>query len=642
MGINKIVRSGQDFLTYATDDAGLGVGSIVSVPVGRTTASGVIFEEVARPSFTCKKIIGPILPEKLPHHLIKAMLWLSQYYFSPIALILQSVVPTNVTKNNRGQNAHAVTFNINNIQLNNDQKAVIKKVEQFAGNTFLLHGITGSGKTNVYLELARKTLIGGKSVIVLVPEIALSSQINDRFGQIFGERVVEIHSRQTPAQRRKIWQGILSSDQPMIVIGPRSALFAPVHHLGLIIVDEAHESSYRQDKTPKYNALRLASEMARQGGFKAILGTATPLVADYAYAKAKAALGQLKAQAIDHQTKVEITTVDMTKKDQFSRHRFLSDALLKSITNSLKNGQQALIFHNRRGSSNLIACESCGYQSLCPRCHMPMTLHHDRFGIICHLCGHKAPVLTSCPDCGSPKIVYKGFGTKTVEEELRKLFRDQKIARFDSDTASEMTMNKLYDQVKSGEYSIIIGTQTIAKGFDLPNLSTVGILQADSGLAMPDFMSNERVFELLTQVIGRVGRGHTDKAEVIIQTYQPDNPIIQMATSQNYTDFANLTLKQRRRDFFPPYAHLLKLICSYKTEALAIKNCQEIAVKIKNIDPDLKIFGPAPAFYEIINKKYRWQIVVKSPRRQKLLDLLKNLSLPPAHRQIDLDPFNLL
>ena len=677
VGVNRIVMSGQDFLTYMTTDEEIGVGSIVSVEVGKQMALGVVLKKVRKPSFPCKEIALQIFPRRLPEHLVRAIRWMGEYYFSPVPLIVQSMVPESVVRKKASVKSVQGTQNEQHcprpsprgghaspsgcrlpgcrseslaptsvddfiIPLNKDQKEVTRKFEQFEGSTLLLHGVTGSGKTNIYLELCRRTLEKGESAVVLVPEIALSSQLNDKFREVFGERVVEIHSKQTPAERRDIWQRVLLSDEPLIIVGPRSALFAPVAKLGLIVIDEAHEPSYRQDKTPKYNAVRLASQMAAMGGFKTILGTATPLVSDYAIARQKDAIIALKTKAIETKTDVKITTVDMKNKELFSQHRFISDALLKSIREGLKNGQQSLIFHNRRGSSNMIACEECGYQALCPMCRMPLTLHHDKFKVICHLCGWKDEALKNCPDCKSPKIVYKGFGTKTVEEELKKIFRDEKIARFDSDTAADQTMNKLYDQVKSGEYGIIIGTQSIAKGFDLPNLTTVGILQADSGLTMPDYMSNERVFELLSQVIGRVGRGHTSKAEVVIQTYQPENPIVKMATQQDYEGLASLTLKERKRDFFPPFSHLLKLVCSYKTEGAAIKNCSKTALEVRRLYPGVKIFGPAPAFYEYMGGKYRWQIVIKSARRQELLDILAKVDLHMANWSVDLDPFNLL
>ncbi|MDR0887104.1 MAG: primosomal protein N' [Candidatus Nomurabacteria bacterium] len=646
VAINKIIRAGSDFFTYACDEEAVGVGSLVMVPIGRAgkIEFGVVFREVGKPKYACKKIEQVLCERRLPKHLVDAMVWMSNFYNAPLSLILQSVIPANVVKNIASFDVgkkNNVVEKTRDILLNDEQKKAIAAICKNKSPTILLHGITGSGKTNVYLELTRRTLATGKSVIVLVPEIALTSQLIEKFREVFGSSVVEIHSQQTATVRRKIWQTVFSSDEPMIVVGPRSALFAPVDHLGLVVVDEAHEPSYRQDSTPKYNALRLASFMASDGGFKAFFGTATPLVVDYMIARQKEAIIELKNRAIQSDDVVKITTTSLKDRCNFSKHRFLSDDLLSSIEKSLSRGKQALIFHNRRGSSNLIACETCGFQALCPDCRLPLTLHHDSFQMICHLCGKKWTALTKCPDCQSPKVVYKGFGTKAVEEELKKLFPAVKIARFDSDTAKDQTMNRLYEQVKNGEFGIIIGTQSIAKGFDLPNLTTVGVLQADSGLFMPDFTASERTFELLTQVIGRVGRGHAD-AEVIIQTYQPDDEIIQLATEQNYEDFAKITLAGRKKSGYPPFCHLLKLVCSMKTESLVVKNVREAARIIASDYPALQVLGPAPAFYEFSRGDYRWQITVKAKRRGELLELLKKLNLPPANWQVDLDPYNLL
>ena len=410
---------------------------------------------------------------------------------------------------------------------------------------FLLQGVTGSGKTEVYKEVTRRMIAAGKSVIVLVPEISLTSQIVSEFAHDFPDAILT-HSQMTEAQRHVAWQTALEAKTPQVVIGPRSALFMPVPDLGAILIDEAHEPSYKQEQAPRYSALRAASIMGRLCDALVVFGSATPLVTDRYVAEVGGhQIVVLNKRARDNATPPRIDVVNMTKREQFKHHRFLSDRLLTSIETNLANGHQTLIFHNRRGSAATTLCEQCGWTAQCPRCFIPLTLHADTFQLSCHVCNHHEKVPTHCPSCGSADIIHKGVGTKLIESELQKRFPKAKVARFDSDTKSDQTIDKLYGSLYRGDIDIAIGTQVVAKGLDLPNLRTVGVIQADSGLSLPDYAASERTFQLLAQVIGRVGRNE-HATTVIVQTYQPAHPAIQFGVSQDYEGFYQHTLEQRR------------------------------------------------------------------------------------------------
>ena len=354
------------------------------------------------------------------------------------------------------------------IKLNKYQRRAIEEIKGVESATKLLRGVTGSGKTNIYLTLAREQMEQGKSVILLVPEISLTSQLVGAAKEFFGERVQVLHSRQTEATRRKLWVKIVNEAGPQLVIGPRSALFAPVRELGLIIIDEAHESTYTQEKTPKYSALRVASFIAGSEKISAILGTATPLVADYYLASKHGAVVELKQKAKDTAIDPEVRIVDMKDLGLFKGSRYLSVPLVKKITQNLEQGYQTLIFHNRRGSAPLTICEGCGWQALCPNCFLPLTLHMDGYCLRCHICGHTEAVPKACPECKGVNIVHKGFGTKLLENEVGRLFPKARVARFDADNKKTESLDALYDEVKEGKIDIIVGTQTGAKGLDLP------------------------------------------------------------------------------------------------------------------------------------------------------------------------------
>ena len=640
----RIFREGSNTLTYSSAEKLL-PGQIVKIPLGRSETTGIILKEVTPVDFPTKPIISKLYETPLPPHILKSIIWLSQYYLVPLPKAANLFLPNGLNKKRRksqtgpsNSKSQNISQNTPKIALNPAQKQALSALQAISTPTKLLHGVTGSGKTNIYLKMASEAFVAQKSTILLVPEIALTSQLVQIFQQTFNQNVILIHSKQTEATRHLIWESILNSPTPQIIIGPRSALLSPVKNLGLIIIDEAHESTYFQENTPKYSALRLASFMAKSAKITCLYGTATPLVTDYYLAKSKKSLVSLSKKAKTTATNPDFHIINLSDHQQFTKNRYFSNSLLEAINNNLKNHHQTLIFHNRRGSAPLTICENCGWQALCPNCFLPLTLHSDSFNLICHTCGYTTKVPTSCPDCHHPSILHKGFGTKLLESELNKLFPSAKIARFDADNSKNDALNANYNSVKNGEFNIIVGTQTIAKGLDLPLLATVGIVQADAGLSLPDYSSEEKTFHLLTQVIGRVGRGHLPAADVFIQTYQPEHPIITAALKNDYSAFYEYTLKKRRQGHFPPYFYLAKLTTTYKTESIAIKHIRACQKFIQtNWKDKVVITNPTPAFHERTSRGYTWQIILRARTRSTLLQIYSSLP-DPNNFSITFDP----
>ncbi|MGB3945696.1 MAG: primosomal protein N' [Candidatus Saccharimonadales bacterium] len=638
----QIVRAGSDTFTYASE-LDLNIGQVVRISVGKKMMNGLIIASLPVAPTYQTKLIEAVLehtPIPIPH--VKLALWLAQYYATPLATVLQTILPTGLHKKRRETTIATPEHIRNRTQyvLNDIQASAVEQIWDSKPGTTILHGITGSGKTAVYIELVRRTIEAKRSAVVLVPEIALTSQVVSEFSHHF-DNVVVAHSRQTEAERHAIWRKVLNAEHPVVVIGPRSALFMPVRNIGVIVIDESHEPSYKQEQSPRYHALRAAHQLADQSNAHVILGSATPSISDYYIAEAThRPIIAMNSLAVPQAHKPVVQLIDMTKRTHFKRHRFLSDQVLAQIEQDVDSGKQVLLFHNRRGSSPTTLCENCGWQAGCPRCFVPLTLHADTHQLRCHICNFNAHVPTSCPDCNHASIIHKGVGTKLIESEIRRLFPKLNIARFDGDAASDETVEARYKDLYDGTIDIIIGTQVIAKGLDLPKLHTVAVVQADAGLSLPDYTSAERTFQLLAQVIGRVGR-QSHETNVIVQSYQPTHPAITLGLAQDYAGFYELAVEQRRRSHFPPFTYLLKLQCSYKTEAAAIRNARALAEQLRSSLPsDVRILGPTPAFYERAGGAYRWQLVLKSPKRSYLTDVLA--SLPSKNWQFELDPISLL
>lgn len=636
----KTFHSSDNLLTYSSETP-LKNGQIVEIPLGRQSTIGIVVKNTTQPDFDTKSITKIIYEQPLPKKLVDALFWLSSYYRCPLSTVIQAALPRGITKNRRGKLPEAPNITPIDNPLNSAQRAAIRAIEENPANTILLHGITGSGKTNIYIELCARTLAKNQSVILLVPEIALTSQLVRNFQQHF-KNITLLHSNLTESLRHQLWEKILTDNQPQVIIGPRSALFAPVQDLGLIIIDEAHEPAYHQEQNPKYSASLLAGKLA-----KTVLGTATPLISDYYLCKSHNAIVEINQLAIESNKHTSISVIDLKDRSDFTKSRILSNQLIESIKASLANHTQSMLFHNRRGTAPMTICDKCGWQALCPNCFLPLVLHADAFQMRCHTCARNFPVPTACPECKNASIHHKGFGTKLIEDELHRLFPSAKIARFDMDTDDDLKLTKIYDEVYRGDYDIIVGTQMIAKGFDFPRLTTLGIVQADAGLSLPDFSSEERTFQLITQVIGRAKRGHQN-SNIFIQSFQPDHPIISLASQSDYTSFYNYLVQKRQQSKLPPYSFLLKLSVTYKTETATVKNIRTLYKKVIQTAKQLQIpenrivvSPPMPAFHERTSTGYTWQLVIKAKSRQNLLDIFDCL---PKNNYLhyDFDPISLL
>jgi primosomal protein N' (replication factor Y) len=638
---NQIIRSGQDVFTYASE-APIRSGQIVRIEVGKKEMTGLVIRSVPKPTYETKQIQEVVEETPIPPGLVRVAEWISQYYVTPLALVLQTILPRGLHTIRR-QKQRVITASIRNrtnIVLSKEQSSALESIQASAPGTFLLQGVTGSGKTEVYIALAKQCIETNRSALILVPEIALTSQIVAEFSHHFKDILI-VHSTMTEAERHITWKQALTSSVPLIVIGARSALFTPLSDIGVIVVDEAHEPSYKQEQAPRYSALRVATMLGRSHNARVVFGSATPSISDrYLAEQSDRPVLRLTKPVHINRVAPDVTLVDMTKRANFNSQRFLSKQLLSKIDETLALGKQALIFHNRRGSASTTLCENCGWTAQCPRCFVPLTLHTDQHLLRCHICNHQEKVPTMCPVCSHVDIIHKGFGTKLIESELKKLYPKANIARFDADNDNKQTVNARYDELYNGEIDIAIGTQVIAKGLDLPHLRTVGVIQADSGLALPDYGASERTFQLLAQVVGRVGRNeHT--TSVIVQTYQPNHPSVVFGLSQDYESFYEFGLQERKKAHFPPFTYLLKLTCSYKTEAASIRAAKALHTELKQkTNGDITILGPTPAFYERQRDNYRWQLVLKSPKREYLTEALQHV--PTAHWQAELDPTSLL
>jgi primosomal protein N' (replication factor Y) len=629
---------GSEALTYSSE-AKLAAGQVVQVELQRELVLGIVSGTVSQPRFKLKPVARVYDLPPLPAHLMRLMRWLTEYYPASVGVTTQQFLPANLSEK---QLASAIKAFPNPTlkdlpKLTGDQQAALLSMAK--PDTYLLHGITGSGKTRLYVELAAKSIKAGKSAIVLTPEISLTSQLADNFRRVFGERVVVMHSAQAPGERQKAWLDCLRSKEPLVVVGPRSALFSPLDKVGLIVLDEAHETAYKQEQAPQYQAGRVAAQLATLTRSTLVLGSATPSVSDYYLAEQKRKpIIQLKrlARPEDHGT--EVVLVDKKERELFSRSAQISQPLIKAVEGALARGEQSLLYLNRRGTARLVLCENCGWQALCPHCDVPLTYHGDHHVLRCHSCDFRMPAPPSCPDCGHADIIFRTAGTKAIVEEVQKLFPNAHIARFDTDNLKAERFERHYEAAKKGQIDILVGTQLLAKGLDLPKLSTLGVLLADTSLYLPDFSAQERTFQLISQVLGRIGRGHI-AGRAIIQTYHPDHPVLQAAIKGDYQTFYESELESRQQFLFPPFVYLLKLT----VRRASIKSAEEAALKLKEeleqAGHRVKIEGPAPSFYERFQNKYQWQLVVKTKDRNELLKIIKNL---PAGWSYDIDPLDLL
>jgi primosomal protein N' (replication factor Y) len=642
--INSLSYKGEEALTYHFDGY-LKAGAIVNVPFRNISAMGIVKSDVSKPEFKTKEISSILGLNSLPKPILELIKWLPLYYPAPKSTILHLFLPASLVSykpKTDNKEELAKTAKIKLPPLTDEQSDAINKINASRDRTIILHGDTGSGKTRVYTETIKKVFSEGKSAIVLTPEIGLTPQLIKTLEMSYPGSVVVIHSGLSVKQRSVNWLRILESDDPLVVVGPRSALFSPLKNVGIIIIDEAHESVYKQEQSPRYQATRVAAKLAELSGAKLILGSATPLISDYYFVKSKPSLVvRMKKPAVGGEQSNHLATIDIVKitdKNQFSRSFWLSDKLLDSVQRSIKNNEQSLIYLNRRGTSLIVHCNNCGWDALCPNCDTNLTYHDDQHLMRCHSCNYSAKAPSRCPVCASDDIIFQGIGTKAIETEIKKLFPMAQVRRFDRDNKTGDKLSENYEELVKGEVDIVIGTQILTKGLDLPHLSTVGVVMADSNLSFPDYTAEEKTFQTLTQVIGRVARGHR-AGFVIIQTYNPESAAIKAAVDKDYEGFYKSQIEERKSFLFPPFCYTLKLSSRLSTSLKSQQSAEKLAVNIRSLGLSVVINGPSPAFKEKDKGRYVWQLIIKSKNRPNLIKIVESLS---PNTTYDIDPINLL
>lgn len=625
--------------TYSLGDDQVGVGQVVKIPLGRRTSLGVVISlSDETPAFSTKPITEVLDIPPLPAHLIQLAEWMSEYYYASPKAVWQTMLPAGITRKRRVKpEAEAFTLPAQDQKLTPEQATAFKTITKGDKTSYLIQGVTGSGKTRLYLELAADQIKKGHQVFVLIPEIALTPQLIALFEASFPGLVVAFHSGLSEAQKHLAWLRALESDQPLVVVGPRSSLFLPLVKPGLIVIDECHETSYKQEQNPRYHAIAVAAKLAQLTGAKLVMGSATPGLNEvYAAETGRIELIKLTQRVASRPMPVA-TVLDLRDRSLLSSSPLLSLPLVAALKQTLAAGRQSLLFLNRRGTASSQICNNCGNVSLCPTCQLPLTFHADKLKLICHLCSFHLTPPAICPECEHPEMKFLGSGTKRIEQEIAKLLPDALIERLDKDSVDTKTLPELYRKLHDGRIDILIGTQMIAKGLDLPRLDTVGVINADQALYMPDFSSAERAFQLLAQVAGRAGRGD-NPGQVFIQTRTPDHPAIQAAREHDFWRFATAELAGRKLMGYPPYRFLLKLAITRGSAMEATRASQAVCDTLKQ-NPRVRVLGPAPAFHERAGGKFTWQLVVKAARRSVLLAIARDL---PADWKTDIDPINVL
>lgn len=629
--IDNNSRYTDTFFTYSADDS-VNTGDLVSVSFsrGKKEKRGYVFGECEKPDIAEEKI-KPIISKdevlSLNEEMIRTAMWMKQRYgikyYDAVRCFVPKGKPAKSGKEKKPlKGIEGEELNIE--ALTEEQKAacgrISEAIEAGKQKSFLIHGVTGSGKTEVYMQAISEVLKKGKTALMLVPEIALTKQITDRFiGRFGSENIAILHSKLTGRERFDEWVRIRQGEAK-VVIGARLGVFAPLENIGLIIMDEEHEATYKSDQTPKYETVDIALKRAIYHKAVLVLGSATPSVVSYRRAldgiyeliEMKERYNGAKLPRVD--------IVDMREELKNGNRGFFSDRLYKKIRETLDDKQQVILFLNRRGYSTFISCRECGEVLMCKECGISLTYHKKENACICHYCGKKHPLPKVCPECGSKYIKYFGVGTEQVEEFTKELFPDKTIERLDLDSAkSRREVNKIITAFSKGKTDILIGTQLVAKGLDFKNVGLVGVIAADSSLNIPDYRSAERTFQLVTQVSGRAGRGERE-GSVVVQTYNPDNFAIVAAANHNYKDFYETEIAHREFMNYPPFADLIMVEFTSESEENALASaeiCRDYMIKNKVCEDESNIFKPKLFWSFKGQDSFRYNILIKCPKGER-------------------------
>ncbi len=527
-----------------------------------------------------------------------------------------------------------------------------KHLESAQFQTVLLHGITGSGKTEVYLRLIGRCLEIGRTALMLVPEIALTPSAQAQFLARFGSAVALLHSALTENERHEAWWRIRRGEAK-VILGTRSAVFAPATNLGVVIVDEEHDTSYKQEETPRYNGRDVAVVRARLAGALAVLGSATPSLESYWNAQEGKYRLNVLPERVEGRKLATVEIVDMRQEFRETHTQVpVSRRLREEIESQIANRQQTMILLNRRGYSWFLLCRSCGQTQRCVNCSISLTYHRREHRLICHYCGYTAPVPARCPNCSSEHLYYVGEGTEKVEKKFAEIFPGARVARLDRDVARRPgQFRRILEDFRQGKIDLLVGTQMIAKGHDFPGVTLVGVVSADIGLGLPDFRSAERTFQLLTQAAGRAGRGDTP-GRVLVQTFYPDHYAILLAAEQNYPAFFHKEMRFRRMMHYPPLTALANVIAQgakLEQAAQVAKQIGDFLIPLEPHTEGLKILGPTPAPLAKVEGRFRIQFLIKCRSRARLNTILRQLAdhceqqgIQQRSVMVDMDPINIM
>jgi primosomal protein N' (replication factor Y) len=614
--------------TIPADLAGrVGTGARVVVPFGPRRMTGYVLAERKRaPGRVRLKAIHALVDEEplLDTSLLELARWMSVRYVHSLGEVLKAMLPAGVKGAGRPRREERGDFplDLESPELEPDQREAFEKIVGVMGEgragSFLLQGVTGSGKTEIYLRCIEKALEAGRSALVLIPEIALIPQTTARFMRRFGEEIAVIHSRLTGAQRATIWRRA-SAGEVRVVIGARSAVFVPMPDLGLIVIDEEQDDSFKQEEKPHYNAVSVARFRAERANAVLLLGSATPSIETYESAR-RGELGHLKLRSRPGGGRMpDVELVDMRGRDGL-----LSDELLGALEAVHSAGEQAIVLINRRGHANYVQCRACGWIARCSNCSISLTFHSGKNELLCHYCGFKTDPPDHCPACSAYRMMHRGVGTQRVEMELRNLIPGLRVVRMDLDTTSGKRGHlKILEQFSRGEQEVLLGTQMVAKGHHYPNVTLVGILSADGGLNFPDYRAAERTFRLLSQAAGRTGRGRRD-GKVIVQTLAPDHFLYGYLAAHDYDGFADRELELRRELCYPPFGELALFTVGASTEPAARDAGELVTRALAGVRGRITVLGPTEALVKRLKRRYRMQVLVKGglpdDMRRRLVD----------------------
>ena len=635
------------FTYIASQDQVIDLGQRVIAPFKNKTLTGYVIDKKKNPpaGITGIKEIKRVI-DKLPvfdKKVLELAYWISKIYMCSLGEALSAILPGGKKEVQLDYIFDPVSENNKkSYNLSEEQKNAIESILKEKKGEFYLYGVTGSGKTEVYINVAKEIIADNRGVIYLVPEISLAHQVVECLSQEF-KKVAILHSGLTASQRLKEWMRIFKGEVN-IVIGVRSAVFAPLRNLGLIIVDEEHEGSYKSSSTPRYHARQVAIYRCREEKAICIMGSATPSIEAYYRMKTGKLFSFILSERLSGGKMPEVHIVDMKQENST-----FSKKLVEEMKRTHALGRQTILFLNRRGFAYYFHCHSCGYEMKCRNCSVTLTFHKKKWKMICHYCGYSIRPIELCPTCGSLDVGYSGFGTERIEEDIQKIFPNFTIKRIDTDTVrNKKKLKSILVDFRKGRIDILLGTQMVAKGLNFPRVMLVGIISADTGLNLPDFRAAERTFSLIVQVSGRAGRMIPD-GKVIIQTYKPDNEAVRLAANMKLDEYYDNELAVRKELGFPPFIRLIRIVFRGKDEDKTFNTAKMFYKLINNgnKDIDFEILGPSECPIGVLSGNFRFQLIFRARTFSRFHNYLKSLllsfkPLQSVYLEVDIDPISLL